>query len=410
MKLTINSQRLKADFEALSQIGATPRGGVNRPALSPDHLEARTWLQNRIEEAGLEFRIDGAGNHSAYLGCATPDSQALLIGSHLDSVPNGGRYDGALGVLAALEALRRVRENGLKLALNLEAIDFTDEEGTLLGLLGSRALAGQLTEQHLWNPRGERENFEISLNRAGLTRAGILSAKREPGSLAGYLELHIEQGKKLEENHLQIGVVKHIPGIRSYQLRFIGRADHAGTVRMDERRDAALGASAFILAVPEILRTGYDDCYANVGQARFEPGAFNIVPEKAVLALEFRSPDPKQFDKLELEILERAKGEAERFGLELEAKKLGRIDPAMMHPIIQSAIVTAAQDLGLKALQMTSHAGHDAQPLASLCPAGMIFVPSAGGVSHSPREFTPWEDCENGANVLLQAILKLAEN
>ena len=251
---------------------------MDRPALGEAHLAARAWLRQRIQADGLELRLDQAGNHLAFLGCGPQGAPTLLLGSHLDSVPDGGRYDGALGVLAALEALRTVREAGLALPVNLEAIDFTDEEGTLVGLLGSSALAGHLNAEDLLSPRGGREHLLAGLERAGLSEGGLLAARRDPSRLAGYLELHIEQGPRLLQAGVQIGVVTSIVGICSYRLAFTGRADHAGTTPMRDRLDAAQGAAAFTLAVRQMVLQDFPECVANVGMCRLLPGAFNIVP------------------------------------------------------------------------------------------------------------------------------------
>ncbi len=289
--LSINPERFKEDFEALAQIGATEDGGVHRPSLSEAHLEARSWLRRRVQADGLEFRMDGAGNHSAYLACGPQEAPVFLLGSHLDSVPDGGRFDGALGVLAALEVLRTIHDAGLSLPVNLEAIDFTDEEGTIFGLTGSRLLAGTFNAQELQNPRGGRQAFLEGLQRAGLDEAGLFDAQRAPEQLAGYLELHIEQGPRLAQAEAQIGVVTSIVGICSYWLAYLGRADHAGTTPMKDRLDAALGASAFILAVPQILMADFPNCVANVGEMHLMPGAFNIVSDRARLGLELRAAD-----------------------------------------------------------------------------------------------------------------------
>ena len=406
--LKVNAERLAADFDALSRIGATPDGGVHRPALSPAHLEARVWLRERVQTAGLQFRMDGAGNHSALLECGLENAPTLLLGSHLDSVPNGGRFDGALGVLAALESLRVVKESGLSLPVHLEAIDFTDEEGTLVGLLGSAALAGKLTAQDLLTPRGGREALLAGLKRAGLEEAGLLAARRDPGCLAGYLELHIEQGPRLQNAGAEIGMVSAIVGICSYRLDFVGRADHAGTTPMQERRDAGLGASEFILAAHDLVLESYSDCVINVGELRYAPGAFNIVPERASLALELRAPQVGLFTRLEVDLLDLAQATAGRHRLELETRFLGRHQPSPMSLSAQQAINEAAGDLGLHVMPLVSGAGHDAQSLAGLCPTGMLFIPSQGGASHSAREFSQWQDCLNGADVLLQAALRLA--
>jgi len=412
--LRINADRMAASFNQLALIGVTAEGGVHRPTFSEAHLAARQWFREEIERSGLEFHIDGAGNHSAVLalsgagGVVEAPAKTLLIGSHLDSVPNGGRFDGALGVIAALEVLRTIKEYGIKFRLNLEAIDFTDEEGTLVGFLGSAALAGHLSPQLLQNPRGGRNNLVAGMQRAGLSDENILSAGRPKESLAAYLELHIEQGKRLERANIDIGIVSAIVGIWSYRLSFIGRADHAGTTLMTDRLDASLGASAFTLAVRELVMKEFSNCVVNVGIMEFAPGAFNIVPARVDLALEFRSPDEEEFKRLDAALLLLANTEATRFGLELKYEFLGKHSPSIMNGAIQSAFAGACDDLGLSQVSLVSGAGHDGQSFDGICPAGMIFVPSVEGASHSPREFTKWENCVNGANVLLQAVLRLA--
>jgi allantoate deiminase len=452
--LRVNSDRMLTSFNELASIGATGDGGVNRPTFSKAHLAARKWFRDEVEKSGLEFRTDGAGNHSAFLPvtpalpgtdqpgrCAPgasvarersdrsnlhpngeiashtrpggrrqgkPLAMTLLLGSHLDSVTYGGRFDGALGVMAALEVLKTIKENGIKLSVNLEAIDFTDEEGTLVGLLGSAALAGHLKAENLQAPRGGRENLVEGMKRAGLSDESMLSAARSKDSLAGYLELHIEQGKRLERAGINIGIVSAIVGIWSYRLSFIGRADHAGTTTMDDRLDASLGATAFTLAARELVMKDFPNCVVNIGKMEFSPGAFNIVPARVDVSLEFRSPDEEEFTHLDSVLIARAKAEAKRFGLELGIEDLGKHSPSMMSDKIQHAYAEACDDLGLTHISLTSGAGHDGQSLADLCPVGMIFVPSVDGASHSPREFTKWEDCVNGANVLLHTALRLA--
>jgi len=434
MTLFINSDRLQSDFDALSAIGgftdADGNRGVNRPALSPAHLEARAWFLSRAAQAGLETRIDAAGNHSAILRAGTGvhlnahtaspthahthtltnvSTPTLLLGSHLDSVPNGGRYDGALGVLAALEALRTVKEAGLSLPVDLEAIDFTDEEGTLVGELGSGALAGSLTLEALQKPRGGRERLEAALARAGLDEQRLAEARRDPASLGGYLELHIEQGPRLAQSAIAIGVVSGIVGITSYQMLFRGAANHAGTTPMAARRDAGLGAATFAITARELVLRDYEDCVVNVGQMHFEPGAYNIIPGLAELALEFRAPDARRLGELEDALLTLAGIVARRYGLGLDLEPQGGCAPAPMSEQAQTAIAAAADSLALTHVSLPSGAGHDAQALAPVTPAGMIFIPSREGISHSPHEFSDWQACVDGANVLLRAALKMAE-
>jgi hydantoinase/carbamoylase family amidase len=412
-----------AAFNELAKIGATSDGGVHRPTFSETHLAARKWFREQIEKAGLEFRTDGAGNHSAVFALPkehrddvseaageveAPTKRTLLLGSHLDSVPKGGRFDGALGVMAAFEVLRTIKDAGLKPKVNLEAIDFTDEEGTLVGLLGSAALTGHLRRDLLENPRGGRDALAEGMKRAGLSDESMLSAARPQESLAGYLELHIEQGKRLERAGIDIGILSAIVGIWSYRLSFIGRADHAGTTTMDDRRDASLGASAFALAAREIVMKEFPNCVVNVGNMEVAPGAFNIVPARVDVSLEFRSSDEGEFKQLDSVLLARAQEEAKHFGLDLNVEFLGKHSPSLMNNQVQSTFAEACHDLGLSHISLTSGAGHDGQSFDGLCPVGMIFVPSKDGASHSPREFTEWEDCVSGANVLLQAVLRLA--
>jgi beta-ureidopropionase / N-carbamoyl-L-amino-acid hydrolase len=403
--LRINSDRMFAAFNELASIGMTAEGGVHRPTFSEAHLAARRWFRDEIERSGLDFHMDGAGNHSAIFG---NQEQTLLVGSHFDSVPDGGRFDGALGVMAALEVVRTVSENAIPLMVRLEAIDFTDEEGTLVGLLGSAALTGHLHAELLQNPRGGRENLMEGMKRAGLTEEGMLRAARASGSIAGYLELHIEQGKRLERAGIEIGVVSAIVGISSYRLSFIGRADHAGTTTMPDRLDASLGASAFTLAARELVMKDFPACVVNVGKMEFLPGAFNIVPAQVDVSLEFRSANEAEFDKLDSALLGLARAQANRFGLELKADFRGRHSPTPMSASVQRAFADSCDALGLTHSALVSGAGHDGQSFAKICPMGMIFVPSVNGTSHSPYEFTKWEDCVNGANVLLQTVLRLA--
>jgi len=417
LKLRINPDRMLAAFNELAQVGATSDGGVNRPTFSEAHLAARRWFREQIEKAGLEFRADGAGNHSATLalsgasrGASAVEEPAktLLLGSHLDSVPNGGRFDGALGVIAAFEVLRTIKEAGIQLKVDLEAIDFTDEEGTLVGLLGSAALAGRLHSDILQNPRGGRGALLEGMRRAGLSDESMLSAMRPKESLAGYLELHIEQGKRLERAGLHVGVVSAIVGIWSYRLSFIGRADHAGTTTMGDRLDASLGASEFTLAARDIVVNDFRDCVVNIGNMEFSPGAFNIVPAQVDVSLEFRSADEEKFKRLDSLLLAHAQEAANRFNLALKVESLGKHSPALMDDHVRDAFAGACDDLGLNYISLPSGAGHDGQSFDGICPVGMIFVPSRDGASHSAREFTAWEDCVNGANVLLQTVLRLA--
>ncbi|NUM47747.1 MAG: Zn-dependent hydrolase [Anaerolineales bacterium] len=406
--LRINSSRLQKDFDELAQIGTTGDGGVNRPTFSESHLAARAWFRARTLADGLEFRQDAAGNHSAILRTPQPDAKTLLLGSHLDSVPNGGRFDGALGVLAALEVLRTVKEAGLDLPVHLEAIDFTDEEGTLIGLMGSQALIGKLSPAELAKPRGGRAPFEEGLTRAGLDEAVIPTAARSRESLVAFLEIHIEQGPRLQTSKCDIGIVTNIVGINANKLTFTGRADHAGTTPMDARRDAGLGAATLMLRAREEVMRDFQNCVINFGQISFSPGAYNIVPERAELAMEYRAPSQLELEMLKSRLIDIAQQTAQQLNLKLESEESGCVRATPCSLKVQDAFTAACNTLNLRATRLTSGAGHDTMSLAQICPAGMIFIPSTGG-SHNPGEFARWEDCVNGANVLLQAALELAK-
>jgi N-carbamoyl-L-amino-acid hydrolase len=275
-------------------------------------------------------------------------------------------------------------------------------------LLGSAALAGSLTADDLAEPRGGRPALLAGMERAGLTEEGMLSAARPPGEIAGYLELHIEQGRRLANSGIRIGIVSSIVGIASFRLSFLGRADHAGTVSMLDRLDAAQGASAFALAAREIVLNEFPRSVVNVGNMVFTPGAYNIVPERVAVSLEFRSPEEEEFSELDRRLLDRAQEEAERLGLTLQVEFLGRHRPTPLSHSLRQVLVDACEAVSLSHMSLVSGAGHDAQSLAPICPAAMLFVPSVAGASHSPREFTEWTDCVNGANVLLQTVLRLA--
>ncbi|HUF39972.1 MAG TPA: Zn-dependent hydrolase [Anaerolineales bacterium] len=400
--LRIHGDRMLRNFTELSEIGATGDGGVHRPALSDAHLEARRWLREKILAANLEFRTDAAGNHFGRLRCGPDGAPSLLIGSHLDSVPYGGRFDGALGVLAGLEVLETIRAAGLRLPCHLEVVDFTDEEGTLVGLLGSRALAGTLTDADLENPRGGRAALRAAFDHAGI--ANPPAAARDPATLAGYLELHIEQGARLTNTGADIGIVTALVGIGSFALAFRGRADHAGTTAMDARRDAGLGAAQLMVRAHALAIERYPGAVINFGQAEFLPGAYNIVPATASLSLEYRAESQERLDALERDLLQLARAIATDLDLELQTHRQGCVSPAPCSPDVRKAFSTACDALDFRAVDLVSGAGHDTQAMAAVCPAGMIFIPSIGG-SHNPGEFAEDGDCENGANVLLYAVL-----
>jgi beta-ureidopropionase / N-carbamoyl-L-amino-acid hydrolase len=408
--LLVNSERLRADLQTLGEIGWTPGVGLGRTTFSDAHLAARAWFLETARAAGLQTLIDSAANHSAVLPSGEPGARTLLLGSHLDSVAQGGRYDGALGVLCALEVLRSVKDAGLELPMTIEAIDFTDEEGTLVGTLGSWALTGALTPDTLAAPRGGREHLLAELDRMGLTEAGLLAAGRDPATLAGFVELHIEQGPVLERESVDLGIVTAIRGNASFDVTFTGEARHAGTTPMDLRRDAGLGAASLVLAVRHTVMREFPGCVANVGELHLRPGAYNVVPGQARMRLECRSLDDAELDRLADALAAQARSSAAEWDLEVEVAPVGRWTPVATDGEVRAALRRACEALGLSSMELPSGAGHDAQVLVSVTRSGMVFVPSHHGISHGPAEHTTWNDCVNGANVLLRATVDLARS
>lgn len=407
--LRIDGDRMYADFLQLSEIGATPDGGISRVALSPEDLLARAWFADKIEEMGLQVHDDDAGNLSGVLRSRKQGAKTLLVGSHLDSVPNGGRYDGAVGILAALECLRTLQDAGISLPVNLEAINFTDDEGNWRSLFGCRALAGVLTPEDMTDQRVDNAPFRAAMARAGIDPKSIFRARRDPSTLAGYLELHIEQSARLDRKAVNIGAVTGIVGRTTYLITFKGQAGHSGTTDMYKRRDALRGAAMFVVRGHDMVRERYGDGIFNVGDIEVEPGAFNVIPSRTRLLMECRHVSEKLLSEMETALLGIARECAASNGLEVEPEHVIHVPAAAMAAGMIQAIEQSADALGLTHMPLVSYSGHSAQILGPLIPSGMIFIPSVDGIGHHPNEFTRWEDVVNGANVLLQTILNVAQ-
>ena len=407
-RLTINADRMREDFNALAVIGATLEGGVNRVALSTEDWQARLWLADCIEAAGLALRDDDAANLGGVLRSPQPGARTLLIGSHLDSVPNGGRYDGSVGVLAALECLRVIREAGLALPVHLEMINFTDDEGTWHSLFGARALAGTLPPETTSSARVENTSFRAALGRVGLDLQDVPNASRDPHDLAGYLELHIEHGTRLETAGAKIGVVTNIVGRTTYEIVFHGQAGHSGTTDMYRRRDALRGAAQFITRAHDAMRARYGDGIFHCGDISVQPGKYNIIPSEARLVVEVRHISERLMAEMETAMTQIARECAAAHALTVDIQPRIHMPAATMAAGFMDAIEQSAAALSLPSMRLASYAGHAAQVLSKITPCGMIFIPSAGGIGHSPREYTAWDDVVAGAQTLLQAIVRLA--
>jgi N-carbamoyl-L-amino-acid hydrolase len=410
--IAISAPRLRSRIEALARFGALPGGGVTRPCWSPPHEAARAWLLDEIRGVGLEGWVDPAGNVFGATGVRafTAERPAVLTGSHIDTVPEGGILDGALGVLAGLEALQAIRESGVAHRLPLAVAAWSDEEGRYGSLFGSRAFCGALDLGRVESMAAvDGERLVDAMARAGFDAGRAGEARVPAGGVGAYVELHIEQGPRLEEAGIPIGVVTSIVGVRRARVVFTGQADHAGTTPMERRRDGFLAAAEFALKARDlVVRHGGGVSVANAGVVHVHPGVSNIVPARGELVHEMRSAEAATLDGLARRCGELARRVARRRGVEVEVRPMSATTPALCAERVRAAIERACAALGLPSTRLYSAAGHDAQNLAAITDAGMVFIPSKGGRSHRVDETSDWDAIECGANVLLHALLDLA--
>lgn len=402
----VDADRLNRRLEELAGFGRLENGGNGRVAFSDADLAARRWFSGLLEEAGFTTRVDVAGNLLGRREGREASLPPLLLGSHLDSVPSGGHYDGPVGCVSALEVAWTLAEGDVATRHPVEVVVFPNEEG---GKTGSRALAGQV------------EPFELELETAsgytigeGLRRLGgdpdrLAEARLEPGDVAAFLELHIEQGAVLEAEEVDIGVVQGIVGIMRWEVVVEGTPNHAGTTPMPRRRDALVAAARFVDAVNETALEMPGRQVATVGRLEVEPGAPNVIPGRVVLSLEIRDLSMAGILRVHEAIAARARAIGDATGTAFSFHRFYVSEAAPTHPRIRDLVEAEARELGLSTLRMPSGAGHDAQSIAAFAPVGMIFVPSRDGISHAPEEFTAPEEVARGADVLLRTLLALDE-
>jgi N-carbamoyl-L-amino-acid hydrolase len=383
---------------------------VSRVAYSDADLAGRRYVMDLMRAAGLTPRIDAAGNIFARRPGTDASAPPILFGSHIDSVPSGGNFDGDLGSLSALAVIEALDRTGARTRHPLEMAVWSAEEGVAFsrGLAGSRIVAGDIKPADLdqvWNGMTRAD----AIRRIGGAPDRIQDAVRPKGAYHAYLELHIEQGGTLDRTAVPIGVVEGIVSIQRYSATITGFANHAGTTPMPERQDALVAASQLTLAVREIVTSRPGRQVGTVGHLEISPNAPNVIPGTAKLTIELRDLSPDTLVRLADEIRARAARIAAATRTSIDVASLGGNPPALASPDVQRAIERAAGTMGprLGTVRLPSGAGHDAQMMAQLCPMGMIFVPSVGGISHSPKELTRWDDCTNGANVLLGAVLEM---
>lgn len=401
--LRINGPRINGWIQEFSRFGRRPDGGVDRVAFSDACLEGRAWVRSLMEDMGLEVRVDVAGNILGRYQGTDPALPPLWVGSHIDSVPAGGNYDGPLGSLGALEVVKTLQDAGIRPRHPVEVVIFVNEEG---GKTGSRVMAGELQARELQLETASGYTIGQGIRRLGGEPERLDEGRVAPGSVAGFLEIHVEQGAVLEEAGLQIGVVEGIVGIRRWNATVRGAANHAGTTPMDRRRDALLGAAHLVEAVNRVVTSIPGSQVGTVGRIQASPGAPNVIPGEAVLSIEVRALEMTRIQEVFEGILEEAEGIGRDNGtpITLDEFYLSRAAPS--DPRFREWVEASAASLGLSHRRMPSGAGHDAQSVAQFAPMGMIFIPSVGGLSHHPDEYSRPEDIEAGVNVLLQALLR----
>jgi len=405
--MELNGDRLWKLLAEVNEFGALETGGVERLAWSEAEIAARRWLAERCRTEGFDVDFDEAGNVWAFSG----ERPAVMLGSHLDTVPNGGRFDGALGIVSALETLLSAREAGAAGWDRLGLLCFTDEEGVRfgLGMTGSRALAGDIEADEM-RAATASDGVRLSdeLEAAGFDAGDIALVASRRNHVSVYLEVHVEQGRRLERAGVAAGIVTGIVGLSHWRIEVAGEANHAGTTMADDRRDALIPLAAAALEAQSVMRET-DGLVATVGEAEIVNGATNIVPGRARATLDVRSLDEQLIDEANKRIMSVARTAAEENGCELRIQETKRLHPAPMPTDVLDAMRDAARDLEIDVPEMPSMAGHDAMTLTKGdVECGMVFVRSEAGISHSPKERSSQEDCVAGANLLATAALRLA--
>ena len=404
--LEVDGPRLNQRMRRLESFGANAAGGIDRVAFSDANIEALDWMAGLLVESGFSPSIDFAGNLIARKPGSSPELPSIMLGSHIDSVPGGGNYDGQVGSMGALEVAATLADAAYTTRHPLEISIFSNEEG---GKTGSRALAGEVETFELDIVTASGFTIADGIQRLGGNPDRLEELRRRDGSVEAFLELHIEQGAVLDADEIDIGVVEGIVGIMRWTVIVDGSTNHAGTTPMDRRSDAMVGAARFIDLVHTTARRMPGRQVATVGRLEAEPGAPNVIPGRVTMTLEIRDLSMAGIERVFNEISGNSVRITEETGTRFSFQRFYTSRAAPTALWIREIIETSAQGLGLSIHRMPSGAGHDAQSIALFAPVGMIFVPSVAGVSHAPDEHTIPQDIVNGANVLLQTLLELDE-
>lgn len=411
--LAVNLERLLADLDAFAAIGGDGRGGVTRLAFTEADQEARRLLQEKLNAAGLAVRVDAIGNVFGRRACRDNVLPPVLLGSHLDSVPNGGRFDGPLGVLAALEVVRMLNDARTETRRPLEVACFVGEESSRFGsgTLGSKAVVGRLTPEALETLRdGEGRTLAEVLRGCGLSPERLTEVRRPPGAYHAYLELHLEQGAVLEHAGIPVGLVTGIAAPTRFRVTYTGRADHSGATPMGLRRDALVAAAELVLAVRRIvLAHGSPTSVGTVGVLTVQPGAMNVIPGQASLGIDLRDIDAEAKRRIAKKVQAAVRRIGRKWKLDVSIETLTDESPVPLPERIRQVSRAACQARGIPFLELPSGAGHDAMYLAEIAETGMIFVRCREGISHNPAEFVDPQDAAAGTAVLAETALRLAE-
>jgi N-carbamoyl-L-amino-acid hydrolase len=405
-EITPNAGRMHANIEALAQL-TTPEQPYTRRSFTPLYRQGRELVAQWMQEAGLEVALDQAANLIGRRAGSVSRLAPIVIGSHTDTVPGGGRFDGIIGVVAAIEIARCLREAGITLRHPLEVIDYLAEEPSEFGIstIGSRAMAGALLSEHLLLTDATGRTLAEGIAQMGGDPERLGEARRAPGAFALSLELHIEQGPVLEAMQLPIGIVTGLVGIQRAQITLEGQANHAGTTPMHLRQDALAGAAEIILALERLCRGTEGKAVGTIGKIAVSPNASNVIAGQTELIAEWRSVDPALLADLAARFEEQVHDIAARRGLQLDYQVLSDTEPVQVPQEVQHLLTQTCAALGLQAYLMPSGAGHDTNHVAALAPAGMVFIPSRGGRSHCPEEWSEIEAIARGTQVIGQTLL-----
>lgn len=410
--MNANIERVVSRLEEIYQCGKKEDGTYTRMAFSPEDVKGRKLFASWAEELGMTWKVDEAGNLIAHMDGQDNSLPVIMMGSHLDTVPDGGRYDGVTGCVGGLEVCEVLKENDIVPKHPIEIIVFTDEEGFRFGkgLLGSSALCGQ-------DPDVSDEELDIYgetrgevMKSYGITSKDVMKAKRDPKSIHSFIELHVEQGSRLDKNKIPVGVVSSIAGVNRYDVTVVGEANHAGSTAMADRKDALVAAAGFINLVPDVIAEyGNEFTVATVGTIKVTPHSVNVIPGTCTFSLEIRDQSAAVMKLIEANLHKKLEEMCKKYKVTYTFTPTSYHDPAPMSELVKGTIEEAVKELGIDYTVIPSGAFHDSLIMTSVFPTGMIFVPSKDGISHSRYEYTAPEDIENGCNVLINTVLKLDE-